>query len=83
MTNAALDKALEDIYASLRNNNEGLDEHILALKIILHAQQAKSVEVDPTRLVQPNRQGRKLMQSYFKKRGVIVNFLETKTAGEA
>ena len=83
MTNAALDKALEDIYVSLRNDNEELDSHIRALKIILHAQKAKSVEVDPTKLVQPNRQGRKMMQSYFKKHGIIVNFADAKASNEA
>jgi len=83
MTNAALDKALEDIYASLKNENEKIDEYILALKIILHAQKAKSVEVDPEKLAQPNRQGRKMMQSYFKKRGVTVTFAEAKVADEA
>lgn len=80
MTDAALDKALEDIYASLRNNNEGLDDLIIALKIVLYARKEKSVQVDPAKLVQPNRQGRKLMQSYFKKRGVIVTFPEAAAA---
>jgi len=74
MTDAALDKALEDIYDSLRNDNVELDERIIALKIILYQQKAKSVEVDPAKLAQPNRQGRKMMQSYFKKRGVNVTF---------
>ena len=74
MTNTALEKTLEDIYASLKNENEDIDKHILALKIILHAQKVKSVEVDPAKLAQPNRQGRKMMQSYFKKRGVNVTF---------
>jgi hypothetical protein len=74
MTNPALEKALEDIYTSLRNGNENIDAYILALKIILHGQDMKSVLVDPAKLVQPNREGRKLMQSYFKKRGVIVEF---------
>lgn len=83
MINPALDKALEDIYVSLRNDNEGLDAYILALKIILHAQKAKSVEVDPAKLPQPNRQGRKLMQSYFKKRGVAITFADAKALAEA
>jgi len=78
MTNATLDQALEDIYASLKNNNEALDERIQTLKIALHARKEKSVEVDPTKLAQPNRQGRKMMQSYFKKRGVVINFSEPK-----
>ena len=83
MTNAALDKVLNDIYASLKNENEGLDAHILALKIALHAQKAKSVEVDTTKLAQPNRQGRKMMQSYFKKRGVTVTFANVGASDEA
>jgi hypothetical protein len=29
---------------------------------------------DPTRLVQNNRAGRKLMQAYFRQRGVSVSF---------
>jgi hypothetical protein len=76
MTNPQLEKALEDIYSSLKNDNEDIDARILALKIIMHAQGMKSVEVDPAKLVQPNRQGRKMMQSYFKKRGVVVTFAE-------
>lgn len=76
MTNTALHQALEDIYASLKNDNEGIDACILALKILLHAEKAKSVEIDPARIPQPNRQGRKMMESYFKKRGVIINFAD-------
>ncbi|MDX2073211.1 MAG: hypothetical protein SFX19_02460 [Alphaproteobacteria bacterium] len=74
MTNPALSQALEDIYASLKNDNEDLDQRIIALKIVLHAEKLKSVEVDPAKIPQPNRQGRKMMQSYFKKRGVTVTF---------
>lgn len=74
MTNAAINKALEDIYASLENNNEGLDALILKLKILLRAENLKSVEVDATKIPQPNRQGRKVMQSYFQKRGVVISF---------
>jgi len=71
---ANLAQALENIYLSLRNDNDGLDTHIAALKEIMASQGTTSVEVDPTRLVMPNRQGRKMMQSYFKQRGVIVTF---------
>lgn len=74
MTNAAIAKALDDIYISLRNDNEDIDARILALKIAMHAQGMKSIEVDTEKLAQPNRQGRKMMQSYFKKRGVNVTF---------
>lgn len=83
MTDDALNKALEDIYASLKNENEDIDARIIALKIILHARKEKSVEVDPTKLAQPNRQGRKMMQSYFKKRGVTITFAETSATDAA
>lgn len=71
---SALTQAMEAIYQSLHNDNENIDTHIAALKKVLAAEGATSVEVDPTRLVQPNRQGRKMMQSYFKQRGVVVTF---------
>jgi hypothetical protein len=73
-TESTLDTTLEAIYASLNNNNEGLDGHIASLKALMKAQNMASVEVDATKLPQPNRQGRKLMQSYFKKRGVALSF---------
>jgi hypothetical protein len=67
---------LEDIYASLHNDNENIDPLIADLKAALQHAAQKDVAVDPGRLVQNNRQGRKMMQSYFKKRGVIVRFSE-------
>ncbi len=82
MTNTTT-QALEDIYASLHNDNAGLDPLILALKIALKAEGLPAIEVDPKRIPQPNRQGRKLMQSYFKKRGVIVTFPEIKAESAA
>lgn len=74
MTNAIVEEVLENIYVSLKNDNEGLDEHIRSLKTIMDSQGMKSVTVDTAKLMQPNREGRKLMQSYFKKRGVVVQF---------
>jgi hypothetical protein len=38
------------------------------------AEGAKEAVFDPAKLAQNNRQGRKMMQSYFKKRGVTVTF---------
>lgn len=69
------EQALENIYQSLHNNNEAIDAHIAALKAAIAPE--KEVTVDTSRLAQGNREGRKMMQHYFKKRGVIVNF-ETK-----
>jgi len=78
MTNDIVNKALEGIYESLMNDNESIDAHILALKNAMQANGAQSVEINPTKIPQPNRQGRKLMQSYFKQRGVVVTFAEAK-----
>ena len=67
-------QTLEDIYTAIRNENAGLDEAIDALKKALAAKGDKSVLMDKERLAYNNRQGRKLLQSYFKKRGVVVEF---------
>jgi len=69
-------EALENIYASMINDNADLDSHIAALKSALAAEGQKAAVVEPSRLAQNNRAGRKLMQSYFKKRGVTVTFAE-------
>lgn len=70
----AVKNALEAVYAALDADNQGIDDAILALKIALHAAGQKSVEMDAQRLPQNNRKGRKLLQSYFRKRGVTVVF---------
>ncbi len=74
MTALTLEQALEGIYASLQNDNEDIDRHIAELKSTLDAAGKAEVEVDSSRLAQNNRQGRKMMESYFRKRGVIVTF---------
>ena len=76
MTAPTIAQALENIYASLKNDNEDIDAHIQQLKAAMSANGQKTVAVEPARLVQNNRQGRKMMQSYFKKRGVVVTFAE-------
>jgi hypothetical protein len=68
-------QALENIYASILNDNEDIDTHIAAMKDALKAEgKTAEITVDPTRLAQNNRQGRKMMESYFKKRGLAVAF---------
>lgn len=74
MTTEALDQALEAIYASLNNDNFEIDLRIAELKAIAKSLGLKEVVVDATKIAQNNRQGRKTMQSYFKKRGVVVSF---------
>ena len=68
--------ALEKIYESLANDNVELDAAIKDLKAALAAEGLKEAVVEPTRLAQNNRQGRKLMQSYFRKKGVTVVFAD-------
>ena len=67
-------EALEKIYESLANDNVELDAAIKDLKVALTAEGLREAVVEPSRLAQNNRQGRKLMQSYFKKKGVTVTF---------
>ncbi|MCE9507978.1 MAG: hypothetical protein K8R48_06670 [Alphaproteobacteria bacterium] len=74
MTALTIEQSLENVYASLQNGNEDIDIHIQHLKTAMLATGQARVAVDPARLMQNNRQGRKMMQSYFKKRGVIVTF---------
>ena len=69
-------QALENIYQSLEDNNRDIDAHIAALKGALAGEGKKSATVDASRLAQNNRQGRKMMQSYFRQRGVMVEFAE-------
>jgi hypothetical protein len=69
-------EALENIYASLADDNAEIDTRIKALKEALAAEGLKEAVVQPSRLAQNNRAGRKTMQSYFRKRGVTVTFSE-------
>lgn len=68
------EQALENVYASLQNDNEDIDAHIAELKKAMAGEGLKTALVDPARLAQNNRQGRKMMESYFRKRGVVVEF---------
>lgn len=66
--------ATDRIYESLKADNADLDEHIATLKAALSREGVKEAVFDPARLVQNNRSGRKLMQAYFRQRGVTVKF---------
>ncbi|MDX8531774.1 hypothetical protein RFM41_08535 [Mesorhizobium sp. VK25A] len=76
MSELTLAEATENIYASLRADNADLDAHIAALKAVLAREGKKQAVFDPTKLAQGNRSGRKLMQAYFRQRGVSVSFSE-------
>lgn len=69
-----MSEAIDNIYASIKNNNEELDTHIAALKSAMAREGATEAVFEPGKLAQSNRQGRKIMQSYFKKKGVAVSF---------
>ena len=74
MSDITLTEAIDNIYASLREDNKDLLTHIAALKAAMAREGAKEAVFEPAKLAQSNRQGRKIMQSYFKKKGVAVSF---------
>jgi len=74
MSDLTVSQAIDNIYASLNNDNEDIDSHIAALKAAMAREGVKEAVFETARLAQSNRQGRKLMQSYFKKKGVAVAF---------
>ncbi len=73
----SVEQATEAIYQSLQNDNEDLDARIKDLKEAMKAEKKTEAVFDADRLVQNNREGRKRMQSYFKKKGVKVSFAKT------
>ena len=74
MSDLTLTQAIDNIYASIKNDNEDLDTQIAALKAVMKRDGVKEAVFGPAKLAQSNRQGRKIMQSYFKKKGVTVSF---------
>ena len=74
MSEPTVAEATENIYASLRADNADLDVHIATLKAALTREGIKQAVFDPAKLAQNNRSGRKLMQAYFRQRGVSVSF---------
>ncbi len=74
MSKLSLEEAKEAVYASLIADNEDIDLHIANLKAAMAANDTKEAVFKSERLSQNNRAGRKMMQSYFKKRGVKVTF---------
>lgn len=72
----SIKQALEAVHASLNDNNNGLDAAIATLKTALEQTGEKSVVMDKTRLPNNSRPGRKMLQTYFKKRGVEVVYAE-------
>ncbi|MES0811644.1 hypothetical protein ABLO27_19310 [Roseibium sp. SCPC15] len=74
MSELTVADATNRIYQSLEADNEDIDLHIAALKAALKDEGLKEAVLDPAKLVQNNRSGRKLLQAYFRQRGVKVKF---------
>ena len=74
MSQPTVEEAIERVYASLQADNADIDLHIATLKAALAEAGQKEAIFDPSRLAQSNRPGRKLMQAYFRQRGVTVKF---------
>jgi len=74
VSDLTLAQAIDNIYASIKADNEDLDTHIAALKAAMTREGANEAVFEPGKLAQSNRQGRKLMQAYFRKKGVAVSF---------
>lgn len=75
MSDLTVSQAIDAIYTSIQNDNEEIDLHIAALKAAMGREGVKEAVFETAKLAQPNRQGRKLMQSYFRKKGVAVSFV--------
>lgn len=74
MSEPTVTDAMERIYESLQADNADIDLHIASLKTAMARAGVKEAIFDPARLVRNNRSGRKLMQAYFRQRGVTVKF---------
>lgn len=72
----SVEEATKAVYESLEANNLDIDLHIANLKSAMTTEGVKEATFQPDKLAQNNRAGRKMMQSYFKKRGVKVVFAE-------
>lgn len=74
MSELSVADATNRVYDSLQADNQDIDLHIAELKAAMQREGVKEAVFDPARLVQNNRSGRKLMQAYFRQRGVKVSF---------
>lgn len=78
MAKSKFETAMEDVYTALAADNEGLEDQLKILRDVMREGGEKVAIFDTSRLPNNTRQGRKMMQTYFKKRGVPVEFDKTK-----
>jgi hypothetical protein len=74
MSEPTVEDAMNRVYESIKADNADIDLHIANLKAALTRAGLKEAVVDPGKLAHNNRAGRKLMQAYFRQRGVTVKF---------
>ncbi|CAH0341523.1 MULTISPECIES: hypothetical protein [unclassified Rhizobium] len=74
MSDLTLQQAIDNIYVSINKDNEDLDLHVAALKAAMAKEGVKEAVFEPAKLAQSNRQGRKIMQSFFRKKGISISF---------
>lgn len=74
ISDTPLEAAQEAVYEALAQDNENIDACIDALKAAMQAAGTREAVFEPGRLPHPNREGRKTMQAYFRRRGVAVRF---------
>lgn len=74
MSEPSVAEATSRIYESLKADNADIDQHIATLKAALKREGLKEAVLDPAMLAQNNRSGRKLLQAYFRQRGVTVTY---------
>jgi hypothetical protein len=74
VSDITLNEAIDNIYASLREDNKDLLVHMTALKAAMAREGAKEAIFEPAKLAQNNRQGRKLMQAFFRQKGIKIDF---------
>ncbi len=74
MSDISLQQAIDNIYASLKADNAELLERIAELRAAMAREGVKEAVFEPAKLAQNNRQGRKLMQAFFRNHGIIVSF---------
>jgi hypothetical protein len=74
LSEPTVEEAVNRIYESLQADNADIDQHIATLKAALSRAGSREAVFDPARLAHNNRSGRKLMQAYFRQRGVTVTF---------
>lgn len=74
MSEPSVEDATKRIYESLHADNADIDLHIATLKAAMAQAGLKEAVFDPAKISQSNRSGRKLMQAYFRQRGVAIKF---------